>query len=145
MKKLLRVLGLALLLTLGACGGGGGDGGGDGGSNSSGPSKPINSYWTAINNNHGGFLVDMDLRNIIPGQPFSISIGACSAVVEVNGNEFAGFYRESDWSAGCGDLQGVTFVNGAYAVNNNNILTVAITGSNFGLLPSGSELISTYR
>ena len=136
MKKLLQTLLLLPLFVLGACGGGA-----DG---ESGPTKPINSFWTAVSNNYGGALINMDLTRIIPGKEFTITLGNCSATVEVNGNEYAGFYRESGWS-GCGDLQGLTFVSGAYAVDKNNKLHIVLSSSNFGLLPTGDELISIYR
>ena len=67
MKKLLRVLGLALLLTLGACGGGSSNPaiGGNSPTNGIGPSKPINSYWTMVDNNYDSSLNGFVFKFII--------------------------------------------------------------------------------
>ena len=131
MKKLLKVLGLALLLTLGACGGGSSNPaiGGNSPTNGIGPSKPINSYWTMVDNNYdsslNGFV--LNLSSITgPGAWSLVYSTGCSSEITINGGQFSGTFSQTKF-VNCGIAYNAV-LSGLYNVSSYNELRLDISG-----------------
>ena len=138
MKKLVRVLGLAVLLTLGACGGGGGNP--SGGNSPTGATKPINSTWTLEEANYANAPIGftLDLRRITVGNTHSLNYSnGCKTNVSFAGNLYGGIYAQN-FISGCGELNGEG-VTGAFAINGSNKLQIVVTHANGDLLSSTLE------
>ena len=131
MTKLLRVLLLLPLFVLGACGGGAADG-------ESGPTKPINSIWSLDGAN---FTLDLTQITVGNTHPLTYSTG-CATNISFRGNEFGGIYSQTVTNNLC-ELPNGDVLSGAFAINENNVLTIVITHYNGRLLTP--ELIETYR
>lgn len=132
MKKLLRVLGLAVLLTLGACQGGGGGGG-----EASKPApKHVLSYWTLSNYNYtvrdvNNNVIDLrgatiDIRRGVLGRFFDLDFyfdGSlfCETQIKLSGTGSLGLYRLE--GVNCG---GLIYQEGSYYVAPNNELTLSV-------------------
>ena len=136
MKKLLRVLGLALLLTLGACGGGQ-----SGGTNGNVPSasKPINSYWTMTSNNYNGSFINLDLSGLsINTNYVNVDNNGNGARIIMVGNSFSGqmllatgtgcILISSGQDISCTDL---LVIGASYSISNNNQLVLHTSESQY--------------
>ena len=131
MKKFLKVLGLGLLLTLGACGSGGG------GSNTpngpTGPTKSISSYWTMTGNSLGVSFINLNLQGLaLNTEVNNVYADKSGLSIIAAGNNFNGIFGFTI-GTGCEITNGVFlctgFVrsSGSYSVSNNNRLTLNTT------------------